>query len=724
MKKLIVYFFISTLIIGQRVHPNLILTKDDVKIIKEKWDHFPLFKKSFEEAKSKVDEALLRPIDVPIPKDAAGYTHEKHKQNYFEMQLAGIIFQITEEKKYAEFIRRMLLKYCELYPSLGKHPAGTSNSPGRLFWQSLNETVWLVNTIQAYDCIYDYLSVTDRKKIEENIFKPMVNFLLTERIHEFDLIHNHGTWMVAAVGMTGFVLGDDDLVQKALYGSKKDGEYGFLKQLQLLFSPDGYYTEGAYYVRYALAPFFLFAEAINNNLPNLKIYEFRNQILRKGFYCAIEMTNTNGEFIPFNDAIKDKNYLSPELVTSLNLAIKHYGLDESLLGIAKRQNNVLLNGAAILVAKEISKRNEFSPFPYNSVEYSDGANGDEGGLAFIRSGDFKNQSLLFMKYTGHGLSHGHYDKLSFSYYHNGNEIIQDYGSARFINIEQKYGGRYLPENKSWSMSTIAHNTVTVDEKSDFNGDIKISERYHSNKHFFEITDSIQVVSAKDDKAYPGVKMQRTMVMINDKNFSEPIIIDVFKLNSNSSHQYDYPIYYVGHFISTNIKYKPFDNQRVPLGSKNGYQHLWKEAEGIAKDNFQFTWLNGNKFYSVTANADSSQIFFTRIGAGDPNFNLRNDPGLIIRNRRKDYVFASVIEPHGLYDGLREFTVGSFSKIESVKVLFSNEEITAVQIKAKQNINWLLLINNSNADKKAEHNFSFNGKNIQFSGNFSLIKKLD
>lgn len=722
MKKLIILLFISNLLFGQRIHPNLIITQDDVKIIKENWNKFPLFKKSFEEAKSKVDLALSQPIDVPIPKDAAAYTHEKHKQNYSEMQLAGIIYQITEEKKYAEFVRQMLLKYAELYPTLGKHPAGTSNSPGRLFWQSLNETVWLVNTIQAYDCIHDYLSANERKKIEDNVFRKMVNFLLTERIHEFDLIHNHGTWMVAAVGMTGFVLGDDELVQKALYGSKKNGEFGFLKQLQILFSPDGYYTEGAYYVRYALAPFFLFAEAIQNNLPELKIYDYSDQILKKGFYCAIEMTNTNGAFIPFNDAIKDKNYLSPELITSLNLTIKHYGLDESLLGIAKRQNNVMLNSAGILVAEEISKRSEFPNFQYKSVEYSDGANGDKGGLAFIRFGDFKNPSLLFMKYTGHGLSHGHYDKLTFSYYNKGNEIIQDYGSARFINIEQKYGGRYLPENKSWAMSTIAHNTVTVDETSNFNGDINISEKYHSYKHFFELTDSIQIVSAKDDKAYPDVKMQRTMAVINDKNFSEPIIVDVFKLNSSKLHQYDYPIYYIGHFISTNIKYTPFDKQRIPLGSKNGYQHLWKEAEGIAKDNFQFTWLNENKFYSITTSADSSQIFFTRIGASDPNFNLRNDPGMIIRKKGKDYVFASVIEPHGIYDGVREFTAGSFSKIEFVKVLFSNDEITAVQIKAKENINWLLLINNGNSNKNSIHSFSLNGKKYEFKGNYSLIKQ--
>ena len=101
----------------------------------------------------------------------------------------------------------------------------------------------------------------------------MSKFFSEESEHEFNLIHNHGTWMVAAVGMTGFVLNNEELIQKSLYGSEKNGEGGFLAQLNLLFSPDGYYTEGGYYVRYALWPFFIFAESIQNNMPELNIYE-------------------------------------------------------------------------------------------------------------------------------------------------------------------------------------------------------------------------------------------------------------------------------------------------------------------------------------------------------------------------------------------------------------------------------------------------------------------
>jgi len=323
---------------AQSEHPKLILTKEIIREIQKNLGKIPLFDKTYESVKSDIDKVLNDDIDVPVPLDpGGGYTHERHKQNYDLMYKAGILYSVTNDIKYAKFIKTILDKYAELYPTIGLHPQAKDQTPGRLFWQSLNETVWLLHTIQAYDCIYDWLSKDDRNKYEKNIFLPMTKFFSEESEHEFNLIHNHGTWMVASVGMTGFVLNNEDLIQKSLYGSKKDGEGGFIAQLNLLFSPDGYYTEGGYYVRYALWPFFIFAESIQNNMPDLKIYEVRDQILKKAFYSAMQMTYTNGEFIPINDALKEKTYLSSEIVYALNFVYDRYGEDKSLLSIAKNR---------------------------------------------------------------------------------------------------------------------------------------------------------------------------------------------------------------------------------------------------------------------------------------------------------------------------------------------------------------------------------------------------
>ncbi len=41
----------------------------------------------------------------------------------------------------------------------------------------------------------------------------------------------------------------------------------------------------------------------------------------------------------------------------------------------------------------------------------------------------------------------------------------------------------LLENKKYAMQTVAHNTIVVDEKSQFDGKEDVAEEYHSQKLF-------------------------------------------------------------------------------------------------------------------------------------------------------------------------------------------------------------------------------------------------
>lgn len=708
---------------AQETRPRIIVTNQDVKTMRENVGKYPLFNTALADAKKTVDAALSKPVDVPVPKDAGGYTHERHKQNYREMQLAGVLFGVIKEDRYAKFVRDMLLKYAELYPTLPNHPMGSGEAVGKLFWQTLNETVWLVHVAQAYDCVYDWLSIDDRKTIESKLLRPMARFFMVDHAREHDRIHNHGTWTVAATGVLGFALRDSDLVDKALYGTKKDKQGGFIRQLDLLFSPDGYYTEGPYYTRYAIMPFLLFAQAIENNRPQLKIFEYRNQILKKAFYAALQQTYTNGRFIPFNDALKEMSFLANEIVIALDITYKQYGADKRLLSIAKKQGSVMLSGGGLQVAKDLARTQSVPEFQWKSIELTDGPDGDKGGVGILRSGLAPDQSMLLMKYTAHGESHGHFDKLEIIYADQGREILQDYGAARFINVEPKNGGRYLPETNSWSKQTIAHNTITVDQQSQYQGKISIAEKQHADRHFFSTSDSnLQVMSAKTTTAYPGVSMQRTVAMIRDKSFSQPVIIDVLRVVSQEAHQYDLPFYYMGHLVNTNVKYTAYDTQRSALGTANGYQHLWKEAEGKAAGSVKVTWLSGGRYYTVVSAADTStSILFTRIGAGDPNFNLRNEPAFMLRQNATSHVFVSVIEPHGFFDPVPELSVGATGNVESITVLASTDEGTVVEIVGKNSLRWVFMVANGPASETERHMISANGVQYSWVGNYHLNK---
>jgi hypothetical protein len=609
------------------------------------------------------------------------------------------------------------LKYAVLNPTLKNHPQATSSSPGHIFWQALNDANWLVYTGMAYDLIYNSLSASERKTIEDGAFKPEVDFFTKDLKNWFNLIHNHGVWACAGVGIVGIATNNKEYVDMALYGTNKDGKSGFLAQMNGLFSPDGYYTEGPYYVRYAILPYHLFANALHRARPDLNIFQYRNTILQKALTSGLQQTNLDGKFFPLNDALKDKDYTSNELVTAVDIAWDVYGKDDGLLVVAKKQDRVLLNKGGVAIAAALNNNKSIPAYySYRPVEYKDGKDGDEGGVSLLRIGKGNDLSTLLYKYTSHGLSHGHFDKLNICLFDKGNEILTDYGSVRFIGIEQKYGGRYLPENKTYASQTIAHNTIVVDETSHFNGREEEGEKYHSDKLFSNIINaSVQVVSAKEDNAYKNVHLQRTEYFLQLPG-GKKMLVDLFNASSPEEHQYDLPFQYSGQLINTSFPYESFTKKQETLGRKNGYQFLWKEAEAKLNNvTAQFTFLNDRTYYSISSLVqDTATLFFTRSGANDPDFNLRREPAFIIRKKGTDQVFISVIEIHGKFDPIAEFSTNAYPSVKKINLLENNKDYSIAEILIDDK---KLVIAQCNKD--FDNNTKHSTQNINWTGPYAV-----
>ena len=358
MKKTIFTLFGALFALGAwAAHPSLLLTAEGVAEMREARGKVPAFDAAMTRTLSGADAALAAEIEVPEPRDGGGgYTHERHKLNYYEMVDCGIAWQVTGQEKYARRVADLLKAYADLYPTLGFHPVTLSKTPGRIFWQTLNESVWLVHTSMAYDCVYDYMTAEERAYVERNLFRPMADFLMNGMEGNrgnnkvFNKMHNHATWATSAVGMIGMTMGDEGLVRKALYGSDETGKNGgFIRQLDYLFSPDGYFTEGAYYQRYAIWPFMVFAQCIDHNRPDLKIFQYRDGILLKAVSTLLQLAY-DGRFMRFNDALL-KGYDAQELVYAVNIAYNADPSNKTLLDVAARyQDWVLPTDAGFAVA--------------------------------------------------------------------------------------------------------------------------------------------------------------------------------------------------------------------------------------------------------------------------------------------------------------------------------------------------------------------------------------
>ncbi len=718
-------------------HPGLIMTKPGVERIRAELGNVPLFDETLAAVKAEIDAEIALGIQTPIPKDfSGGYTHERHKRNFLVLPKAGALYQILDDERYAEYVRDMLFAYEAMYPDLPLHPQERSYARGKIFWQCLNDANWLLYVSQAYDAIYEWLSPAERERLETNLFRPFADFLSLENPQFFNRVHNHSAWGSAAVGMIGLVMRDDELVNRALYGLDDDGldfeardnDGGFIKQegqaagflanLEEPFSPDGYYTEGPYYQRYAMYPFLIFGQSLHNAKPEVGILEYKDGVLLKAIDALLNLSDADGEFFPLNDAQKGMSVFNRSLVTAVNIAYHSGGQDPRLLDIAQHQGEVALDDAGIAVA--IGLRNgEAQPFDKRSVNFSDGPDGEQGGVAILRYGD-EDLTLVF-KYSAQGLSHGHYDKLSFSLYERGSEVLQDYGLVRFVNIEQKGGGNYLPENTTWAKQTISHNTLTQNETSHFDGKYEIGSQHHSELAFYDASDpDLQVVSATETNAYPGTTLRRTMAMIRNDASRPPFVLDVLRAESTAGHQYDLPFWFMGQPLESSVDLDAATELR-PLGDANGYQHLYLEAQGKPDaESAYFQWLGDGRFHTLTsAVAPDDQLLFVRLGANDPDFNLRRDAALMLRRASADATttFATTIETHGSYSPVSELTVQPRGDITSVRVAHDDARYTAVLIRDRDDGENLFIVANDNVASEARHALEVEGHRFAWTGPF-------
>ena len=227
--------------------------------------------------------------------------------------------------------------------------------------------------------------------------------------------------------------------------------------------------------------------------------------------------------------------------------------------------------------------------------------------------------------------------------------------------------------------------------------------------------SVQVVSAAENDAYKNTTLQRTVYLLQLPG-QKKIVVDIFNAMTPEKAQFDLPFQYNGQVISTSFKYTSFAKQQETAGKKNGYQYLWKEATASVKDTLaQLTFLNKRTYYTISSLIqDSATLLFTRTGANDPNFNLRREPAFIIRKNGNQQSFISVIEIHGKFDPVMEFSSQSYSSVKEITLVENDEyTIATIMINGKK-----LLIAQSNKDFNMSAKHSKQG--IEWTGPYVVL----
>lgn len=683
------------------------------------------FATSLAQLQARVDPELKAKLDVPGHGEAGSYAHNRHRDNAHTIEAAGRLYQMTGNRDYARLATEILGLYAERYPAMPYQQQKNTNPPGRLFHQILNEHMWLLYAVLGYSHVRETLPETQRQAIENNIFHPMIEMFTVTYRHDFDRIHNHGLWAVAAVGICALVLGEDKVLDQAIFGLEGDSiSGGYLAQIKRLFAPSGYYIEGPYYHRFAIRPLCLFAEALHLHRPELDIYGFHDQAIGKTIRALLMTSYPNGRFPALNDASLSMDIKDEGVVIAVAVHHARYGHCDALVGTARQQGQVWLYPCAFKLAQAVDAApSEQEQRPYwPSVELNEGMQGDRGAQGFLRQRQHGDITQAVMNYGQHGMGHGHFDTLGLTLFSHDQEVLREYGFGRWVNVETKFGGRYLDENKSWARQTVAHNTVVLDQGCQNAFDVALADSHHGERHFFSGTGPVQAMSAFANQHYAGVGMQRTVLLIELDALSSPLLIDLFRLSSEQTHQYDYPVHYQGQITHSNIDFQP--TERRVLGTDNGYQHLFDLARGPTPQCLSLTWLQDNCFHTWLAAAEGAELILAQTGANDPSFNLRRQDCLLLRQHGRDQLFASLFETHGQFDEASEHCEGARGAMQHIDILGHNDQGSVVAIRgeaAGAPFHMTLMISNrADVCPTTEHRLFFNNTEYHWQGYFAVV----
>ena len=528
-------------------HPRLLLNADGIAALKQRIIIAPWARASWQELTTRVDRELKKPVVLPprggnwshnyvCPEHGARLRLGKkigpwqwehicpigdhillgnpakatldfdgnaiaavHADYAREVIDDGLVYQVTGDVRYAARAREILLAYADRYLTYPVHdnqgrPGGRG---GHVASQSLTEASWLIDIAQGADLVWDTLSEADRAAIVGKMLRPALSEIIIPQKYG---IHNIQCRENSAIGLVGFLLNDADLISLAI----DNPQYGFRAQMQRGVLPGGFWLEGSTgYHFFAMDGLWPLMEAARNCGIDLYDPQFKSM-----FDGPISLAMPNLSLPNFNDS-----GISPleSHADIYELAVTRYhDLAYTTLISESRSNRMALlfgstnvHGGAFRIPRV--SRNLAGP-----------------GYAILEREVDTNATWLALKYGPHGGGHGHPDKNSFILYARGEVVAPDVGT-------HAYGS---PLHAGWDKTTLAHNTLVVDEKSQAPAQGQCLAFGNERGVDFSVTDAGPI--------YPGVRFIRTAAML-----TSDLIVIVDQIEADAPHTFDLAYHQIG-----------------------------------------------------------------------------------------------------------------------------------------------------------------------------------
>lgn len=424
----------------------------------------------------------------------------------------ALAYALSGDERYAAEARRLFLKVAETYPKLVRHDRwgdwGT-NAPagGRRYAQRLDESTSGIQLAKAYDLIANAPCMTDadRQMIEAQFFRQLATDLQTDATRAMWEVENpkdgdqrtrgtaslqkeewrvglhpdrssphrsnHQSWQDACLATIGLALGDESLMEQAIYGPT-----GLQWQLDNSVTDEGLWYELCMnYQFYAMSALIETVQAADR-----VGWSFRDKKrLRSLWEGPIRFSYPDGSFPVINDSDVDRLQNHTGLY---QWAADYFG-DPALASMSDPVPETRARMGATVST--------------NMVDV---------GLIYLRNGDPSNPVCVVLDYGPNGGQHGHPDKLNITVYAHGQEIIADTG---------RIGYNYR-EYHAWARTTAANNTVVIDGQDQQPAEGRLVS--------FVGTSNGGTVTAVCDTAYPGYVITRTLTLVGARLTDELSVV--------------------------------------------------------------------------------------------------------------------------------------------------------------------------------------------------------
>jgi len=505
----------------------------------------------------------------------------------------ALAFRLTGDRTYAEKGAEILKLYADKYLTYPMHDnyGKESQNGARVYSQTLDESIWLIDLAWTYDLLRDtdQFTAAERTHIERDLLYASAMTVTRANMGPTDNIQS---WILGAETAVGYTLDDKALIDKAI-----DGPKGFRSQMKE-FVNDGFWIEGAWgYQFYALRP--LEYMALMSTRAGGDLWK-QEPNLGAMLASPLGVMFPDGTLPAFNDSHTVDLFEEAARYEPAYAALKNPDFAAIDAHVERNTREAFLFGVPEIDGAAMPKPKS-AVFP-------------NAGYATLRApqGDLTE----IMKFGPHGGGHGHFDKLG--------EVIYAQGGLMSVDPGTHYYG--IPIHASWDKMTVAHNTVSVDEQT--------QKQATGNLIAWQAEPEFTAVTADAGPAYDNVSLQRSLVLTSDYVLE----VTTAKSTDGKEHDFDWNYHNFGtqHADGSFAAYSGF-----PQG--NGYGNLTENQTATVSGDFHtaFAMDKGRTMDVWMVGSGSSQVI-TGLGPG-PDLRVKV-PYVIVRRHGTAAEFVAVLEP--------------------------------------------------------------------------------